>query len=65
MKQLQWDKLPQQQVTKTVFSDEQPDKENEWIKKFQMDGVWMEMEEDFKAKQLVINLMGKRQLMSE
>ena len=58
MKQLQWDKLPQQQVTKTVFNDEQLDKENEWIKKFQMDGVWMEMEEDFKAKQLVINLMG-------
>ena len=58
MKQLQWDKLPQQQVTKTVFNDEQLDLENEWIKKFQMDGVWMEMEEDFKAKQLVINLMG-------
>lgn len=59
MKQLQWDKLPQQQVTKTVFNDEQPEKENEWIKKFQLDGVWMEMEEDFKAKQLVINLMGR------
>ena len=59
MKQLQWDKLPQQQVNKTVFNEELPDLENEWIKKFQMDGVWMEMEEDFKAKQLVINLMGK------
>ena len=60
MKQLQWDKLPQQQVTKTVFSDEtQTEKENEWIKKFQMDGIWSEMEEDFKAKQLVINLMGE------
>lgn len=58
MKQLQWDKLPQQQVAKTVFTDDDPDKENEWIKKLQMDGVWMEMEEDFKAKQLVINLMG-------
>ena len=63
MKQLQWDKLPQQQVTKTVFSDDQPDKENEWIKKFQLDGVWSEMEEDFKAKQLVINLMGKRTIL--
>lgn len=60
MKQLQWDKLPQQQVTKTVFNDEQPEKENEWIKKFQLDGVWSEMEEDFKAKQLVINLMAKQ-----
>jgi cytokinesis protein len=58
MKQLQWDKLPQQQVTKTVFNDEQTELENEWMKKFQMDGVWTEIEEDFRAKQLVINLMG-------
>ncbi|KAH9927041.1 hypothetical protein B0H21DRAFT_136915 [Amylocystis lapponica] len=29
-------------------------------KKLQSDGVWMEMEEDFKAKQLVINLMAKQ-----
>ncbi|THG99732.1 hypothetical protein EW026_g2656 [Hermanssonia centrifuga] len=60
MKQLQWDKLPHQQVAKTVFNDDESQKENEWIKKFQLDGVWMEMEEDFKAKQLVINLMAKQ-----
>ena len=58
MKQLQWDKLPQQHIAKTVFDDEEPQKEQEWIKKLQSDGVWMEIEEDFKAKQLVINLMG-------
>lgn len=58
MKQLQWDKLPQQQVSKTVFNDELTEKENEWIKQFQLDGVWNEIEEDFKAKQLVISLMG-------
>ena len=58
MKQLQWDKLPQQHIGKTVFNDDEPSKENEWIKKLQSDGVWMEIEEDFKAKQLVINLMG-------
>lgn len=58
MKQLQWDKLPQQQVSKTLWKDEEPDKENEMLKKLQSDGVWTEMEEDFKAKQLVINLMG-------
>lgn len=29
------------------------------LKKLQIDGVWMEMEEDFKAKQLVMNLMGE------
>ena len=56
MKQLQWDKLPPQQAEKTVFKE--PTKEDEWVKKLQLDGVWTEMEEDFKAKQLVINLMG-------
>ena len=56
LKQLQWDKLPQQQAEKTVFKE--PSREDEWVKKLQLDGVWMEMEEDFKAKQLVINLMG-------
>ena len=56
MKQLQWDKLPMQQAERTVFKE--PSREDEWVKKLQMDGVWMEMEEDFKAKQLVINLMG-------
>ena len=43
MKQLQWDKLPQQQVSKTVFDDELTEKEQEWIKQFQLDGVWNEM----------------------
>ena len=47
-----------QVAAKTIFKDEETEKENEWIKKLQLDGVWMEMEEDFKAKQLVINLMG-------
>ena len=58
MKQLQWDKLPQQQVNKTVWKEDEPKKEQEMLEKLQIDGVWMEMEEDFKAKQLVINLMG-------
>jgi cytokinesis protein len=58
MKQLQWDKLPQQQVNKTVWKEDEPQKEQEMLQKMQTDGVWMEMEEDFKAKQLVINLMG-------
>ena len=58
MKQLQWDKLPQQQVSKTVFNDDSTQKEREWVNKLLNDGVWSEIEEDFKAKQLVINLMG-------
>ncbi|KIJ69530.1 hypothetical protein HYDPIDRAFT_106175 [Hydnomerulius pinastri MD-312] len=60
MKQLQWDKLPQQQVGKTLWSDEDAKKEQEMLKKLQSDGVWMEMEEDFKAKQLMINLMARQ-----
>jgi cytokinesis protein len=60
MKQLQWDKLPQQQVGKTLWSKEEPAKEHEMLTKLQIDGVWLQMEEDFKAKQLVINLMAKQ-----
>ncbi|KAG6865861.1 hypothetical protein C0991_010942, partial [Blastosporella zonata] len=60
MKQLQWDKLPQQQVAKTLWSTEKPEQEKEMLQKLQLDGVWMEMEEDFKAKQLVINLMARQ-----
>ncbi|KAJ8483231.1 hypothetical protein ONZ45_g14680 [Pleurotus djamor] len=60
MKQLQWDKLAHQQVSKTLWSREEPEKEHEMLMKLQMDGVWMEMEEDFKAKQLVINLMARQ-----
>jgi cytokinesis protein len=59
MKQLQWDKLPQQQVSKTLWEDEEPQKEQDMLKKLQLDGVWMEMEEDFKAKQLLITFMGE------
>ena len=58
MKQLQWDKLPHQQVSKTLWSDEDSQKEQDMLKKLQNDGVWSEMEEDFKAKQLMINLLG-------
>lgn len=58
MKQLQWDKLAHQQVAKTLWSDEDTKKEQEILNKLQTDGVWTEMEEDFKAKQLMINLMG-------
>ncbi|KIJ37716.1 hypothetical protein M422DRAFT_177632 [Sphaerobolus stellatus SS14] len=60
MKQLQWDKLPMQSVGKTLWGDGSAEQEKEWVKKLQVDGVWKEMEEDFKAKQLVINLMAKQ-----
>ncbi|KAF9519877.1 hypothetical protein BS47DRAFT_1370603 [Hydnum rufescens UP504] len=61
MKQLQWDKLPQQQAAKTLWSNEAAaSKEKEWISKLQSDGVWQEMEEGFKAKQLVLTLVAAR-----
>ena len=60
MKQLQWDKLPQTQVAKTLWNDEAPDKEKEWIKKLREQRIWEEMEEDFKAKQLVLNLLARQ-----
>jgi hypothetical protein len=57
---LQWDKLPQQQAAKTVWASEEVQaKEAEWVSKLQSDGVWQEMEEGFKAKQLVATLVGK------
>jgi cytokinesis protein len=58
MKQLQWDKLPQQRVSKTLWREEEQSKEDEMMKVLQLDGVWTEMEEGFKAHQLVVNLMG-------
>lgn len=50
MKQLQWDKLQKQQVGKTLWKDEEPEKEQEWLHRLQIDGVWREIEDDFKAK---------------
>jgi cytokinesis protein len=58
MKQLQWDKLHQQQVSKTFWQEEEHSKEEEMMAKLSNDGIWLEMEDDFKAKQLVINLLG-------
>lgn len=60
MKQLQWDKLPHQQVSRTLWKDDEPQKERLMLEKLKIDGVWNEMEEDFKAKQLVINLMARQ-----
>jgi hypothetical protein len=43
-------KLPHQQVGKTLWKDEEPEKEKEILAKLQSDGVWTEMEKDFKTK---------------
>lgn len=60
MKQLQWDKLPQQQAAKTLWGSDSAAKEREWIDRLQSDGVLQEMEDGFKAKELVRVLIGGR-----
>jgi cytokinesis protein len=57
MKQLQWDKLPQQQVARTIWNGEDDAAENAMLQRMMLDGLWVSMEEDFKAKQAVINIM--------
>lgn len=58
LKQLQWDKINQTQLSKTVWGKSTLD-ENEVARLLQTDGVFDEMEEDFKAKKLVLNLDGQ------
>lgn len=51
MKQLQWEKLNPGRVTNTIWANNEHD-ELEWVKRLQRDGIFDEMEEDFKARQL-------------
>lgn len=60
MKQLQWDKIQHQQVGKTLWNEESTDKEREWVRKLLGDGVWKEMEDNFKAKQLMASLVARQ-----
>ncbi|KAI0033270.1 hypothetical protein K488DRAFT_85106 [Vararia minispora EC-137] len=61
MKQLQWDKLSQQSVGRTLWREaESTETEKAMLEKLAGDGIWREMEEDFKAKQLVINLLARQ-----
>lgn len=60
MKQLQWDKVPQTAVAKTLWQADTPDKEKEWLNKLKDEGILRQMEEDFHAKQTVINLMARQ-----
>ncbi|QRW27647.1 cytokinesis protein sepA [Rhizoctonia solani] len=45
---------------KDTWGEDYTEKEREWARKLFGDGVWQEMEEDFKAKQLVMNLMARQ-----
>ncbi|TIB07010.1 hypothetical protein E3P89_04075 [Wallemia ichthyophaga] len=60
MKQLQWDKINQNHLGKTVWGLTNEAPETEWFNQLKRDGVWIELEEDFKSKQIVLNLMNKK-----
>ncbi|KAL8279166.1 hypothetical protein RQP46_008422 [Phenoliferia psychrophenolica] len=52
MKQLQWDKLPPNSVASTVWGRGTMD-ESLWSKKLRQQGIFDEMEEDFRVKQFL------------
>ena len=60
MKQLQWDKINQNHLDKTVWGLTKEAPEMEWMHQLKRDGVWIELEEDFKSKQMVLNLMTRK-----
>ncbi|EIM20637.1 hypothetical protein WALSEDRAFT_60895 [Wallemia mellicola CBS 633.66] len=60
MKQLQWDKINQLHLDKTVWGLTNEAPETEWFNQLKRDGVWIELEEDFKSKQMVLNLMNRK-----
>lgn len=54
MKQLQWDKLSPQHAAETIFGQKAITADEEtFVKQLQQEGLFEEMEEDFKAKQPV------------
>lgn len=46
-------------MSNTLWNEDEPSKEEAMLKILQSDGVWMDMEENFKAKAMVINMMGQ------
>lgn len=57
MKQLQWDKLSPNAVAATVWGRGTLD-ESEWSKKLRSQGIFDEMEDDFRMKQIVKKVVG-------
>lgn len=52
MLQLQWDKLTPAAVASTIWGSSNPD-ESAWSRKLRSQGIFDEMEDDFRARQLV------------
>ena len=59
MKQLQWEKVSKAQLQKTVWSEPEVP-EGEFAIKMQAANIWTEMEDEFKAKEVVFDAVKKR-----
>ena len=59
MKQLQWEKVSKAQVGKTVWSTPEV-AEDAIATKMQSVNLWMEMEDEFKAKEIIFDAVKKR-----
>ena len=53
MKQFQWDKLNSNGIASTVFAGDHQEEESEWARKLRMEGMFDDMEQEFRAKQTV------------
>lgn len=62
MKQLQWEKVSKAQVAKTVWSTSETvdNDENEIVNKMKAVNLWSEMEDEFKAKEIIYDAVKKR-----
>ena len=53
MKQFQWDKLNSNGIASTVFAGDHQEEESEWARKLRLEGMFDDMEQEFRAKQTV------------
>ena len=59
MKQLQWEKVSKAQLAKTVWSNPEVS-EDELISKMRAANLWADMEDEFKAKDIMYDAVKKR-----
>lgn len=61
MKQLQWDKVSKTQLQKTIWSaPENPTVEETFVQRFKAADLWSEMEDEFKAREIVYDAVKKK-----
>lgn len=59
MKQLQWEKVNKSNLEKTVWGQAQQMPQEEWAMKLKRVDVWSEMEDEFKAREVVYDAVGE------